>query len=842
MKKTQRIDAYRNIKKSIVSFLSVTLVTMLGLWGLFTMRYMSAGIANTSEQYYISQNFKNYEMISATGVTQDNVEKIKNTKGISDAEGVIQSFGNVKKGNYKANATILSLTENVSVPLLVKGKLPKGNDECVIGEDFAEVSKLKIGDKIKVNLTRPGIDDPVYNNEFVIKGFVKHPDYIRRKSTNVVVLPLSAYNMEGYNNIYTNVFIRADKANDVQVFSRDYYDRYSNITKSLKSLTKELKKDSEKYITDRIESQKKEEAKLYASQNLVSNNQELIANQEMLINEGKMDASDYTCKWILTDRRANAAFTDINANIHGMNTAGNIFGILFMLVTAIVCFSTITIIIDDQKKLVGTVKAFGFSKKEVFNKYLIFAVSASIIGDVLGVILAYIFSEIIQKNYAKSGIYQIGVSKSVVTLATTVIICLLMIVVCIIATVIACLDIIKHPASALMQGANPSKRKKKNKVTKTKSNKSLYSRLIFRNMLDDKARVIISIVIIGFSCILIGTGFSLKLGYTAMIDKQLSDVSVYDIRADLSTDDANEKAQIEKVLKDFNVDYLPATYKVTRYIWEERTDVGFLLCADADKIGDYYKIVDYKTKKTIKVPKEGVLVQNKLQERRNMNDGEQIILLNDSFEETTTTIKGNFTNYLGRLLIMSPEAYKKAFGETNVENCYYINLNGANGKALRADLVKACPDISFENKEDFKTTYSYESISSLYNILVGFTVSISVIMSIMILTNLANIAISRKKNQLIVMRINGFTVKETKRYLSRETAVTTFIGVVTGVIIGILMNPTILANLEPDDLLFVRSTHVFAWVMAIVLEVTFAIIIYSLSFRKIKDLRLRDIS
>ena len=115
-------------------------------------------------------------------------------------------------------------------------------------------------------------------------------------------------------------------------------------------------------------------------------------------------------------------------------------------------------------------------------------------------------------------------------------------------------------------------------------------------------------------------------------------------------------------------------------------------------------------------------------------------------------------------------------------------------------------------------------------------------MSFMILTNLANIFLNRKKTELTVMRINGFSIKQTRGYLAKETVVTTAIGVVLGVLLGAVGAPVIIKMVEQPDLQFIRTFHIFAWIAAVVLVVIFSVIINTLVFRKVKNLNLRDVA
>ena len=113
---------------------------------------------------------------------------------------------------------------------------------------------------------------------------------------------------------------------------------------------------------------------------------------------------------------------------------------------------------------------------------------------------------------------------------------------------------------------------------------------------------------------------------------------------------------------------------------------------------------------------------------------------------------------------------------------------------------------------------------------------------IMILTNMSNIFLTRKKTELTIMRVNGFSIKQTKGYLTKETVMTTVTGLILGVLIGIWVAPRITAQMQQPDLEFVKSFHPVPWLIAVGLESAFAVIISAFVFRKVKDLDLKDIS
>jgi ABC-type lipoprotein release transport system permease subunit len=397
----------------------------------------------------------------------------------------------------------------------------------------------------------------------------------------------------------------------------------------------------------------------------------------------------------------------------------------------------------------------------------------------------------------------------------------------------------------LMKGAvlRKNKQKKEAKAKKKTASKkgSLYSRLIIRNMIQDKARVSVTIAIIAFSCMLIGLGISLKFAYNGMMDGQESVVNRFDIRMDMNDDvsDEDEEALV-RVLEENKAGFMPAAVESTLYRWNNRLDGVSLICADPEKISEFYGVVDPKTGKDIELPENGILIQKRIHESYGMDPGDSLTVLDSSLREHDAEIRGTFVNYVGRTIVTSQEAYRSIFGKDSDANCYFIKLNGADREKLEEELLAVSDNISFEANNEFRM--EYEAGTIIYDILVFTTTGIAILISFMILTNLANIYLTRKKTELTIMRVNGFRIKEAKGYLSRESILTTAAGLALGVAVGAVFTPFAINYMQQPDLEFVKTFQPVAWMAAVVLEALFSIVINTLVYRKVKDLNLRDIA
>lgn len=1123
MKKTQLKDSTRNIRKRIVSYFSICLVIMLGCGAFLTSRFMEAGLSREAAGYLMDHNFKNFEMISSLGLTDANIEDIKKTEGVDDAEGVMVLTATVSKGHSKRTATVLSETKKISVPEIVEGKMPAADNELALAEDFSEKSGIKVGDKVKLQIKSSGMDYPFHTHSFVITGLVRHPDYVHRKLANVIIAPLSSFDEEVTDGYYTRAFIKSWDPSPAEFYSEKYledskplYDRLDKLAKefevkranefkaaayakidkewqdaqaklnesqekidanraklnsslassraklnsaqaklnkkvreyekklkaarakldkveayckildkklpgikqqykerredyensiaqykaeiaALEKVIEEIEKsgeltpeqredlinrlnlladilqeilnnidDVQKYIDsdefkDVIEKIKEasdgeidlsgladairniDEEKLqqiifdiYELRDKIADSQEFIDDAKRLIKtlndsintlegflesinkyegyislyeknkdkylakyekkwrdaknklererrkyqalidknwnkyysykkkyedklaeavallaenreeaeqklkEAREEVDKVDCKWLALDRKSNPGYLDLMSQLGTVHRTGTLFGIMFLVITAMVCLSTLTIIIEEQKKMIGTTKAFGFHRGEVLGKYLLFGASAAVTGDILAFATGTGLSAAVLKVYSRQNMYPFDNLHTIIMPGPVLLISAAMIATCALATVIACFDILRSPASMLMKGQTLADNRVANKKKKEASHRgSLYSRLIFRNMGDDKARVIISTFIVAACCLIMGLGITLKLSYRDTLNKQAYEINNFDLRVDFTSavKDADRKA-IEKVITDSGAEYIEAMYENRIYRGPDGIGALNLVCARPGEISDY--IGFYLEGKPVDPPSDGILLTQKMSERYSLSPGEKIIIYDNDVAAHEVNIEGFYNCYFGRMSIITPEAYKKYFGEEAKLNSRYIHLNGADSKKLRKAILAVSPNVTFDTPVSFRPAVA--AVSNMFNLVTFITTGIAILMSFMILTNLANIFLTRKKTELSVMRVNGFSIRQTKNYLAREALITTLVGLFVGVLAGSLSSSSLIRMIEPIDMQFDRSYQWIAWVAATGLEGVFALIIYTNTFRKVKKLNLRDIA
>ncbi len=92
------------------------------------------------------------------------------------------------------------------------------------------------------------------------------------------------------------------------------------------------------------------------------------------------------------------------------------------------------------------------------------------------------------------------------------------------------------------------------------------------------------------------------------------------------------------------------------------------------------------------------------------------------------------------------------------------------------------------------------------------------------------------------MRINGFTVGEVIRYVTRETVATTAAGVLLGIAVGSWIAYLIIRSMEQPFIQFERGVSVTAWLLGAAITVLFAVLVNAVALRRVKRLKLTDMS
>ena len=541
------------------------------------------------------------------------------------------------------------------------------------------------------------------------------------------------------------------------------------------------------------------------------------------------------CKWICTDADGNSGYIQTKLGNESVDSMKVTFSMMFVIVAGLVIFATVGKMVDEQRTQIGTPKALGFFMREIFAKYLIFGVSAALIGTVLGIVVARFLVEPFLLGVLTE-YFCFDLTKSFFFAVPVVIAVAAAIVLSVSAVALSCVRLLREPAIRLMQPKAPGVRKK----TGGGSKLSLYSRLILLNMRMDLKRVIVTIVSVAGCCALIVVGLTLKIAVSKPPDIQFGGIVKYDfsVKYDPSTE-PNAGKEIKALLDKEGTDYT-GVYSET--VFYRVTDLEFaeLFCGDINEIERFYELRNPDTKKMLYATNEGVLVGKRVAEEYRLDLGDEMELSIGGTKTATVRMGGFFENYIGSAFVMSRGYYEAVYGGTPEDNAFLVTLNGADAEELTEKLGRI-EGVSSITRSDSGRTIFETAMSAVDSIVVLF-IFIAGVMAGVVLLNLTNMYILQKKRELTIMRVNGFSVKEVIGYVLRETVVTTILGIILGFGMGSAVEYLIVRKLEQPVIGLFRGVSPLSWLIAAALTVVFTAIVNLIALRPVKNLKLTDVA
>ena len=966
MKKTQLKDALRNVKKRIVSFVSIILVMTVGVGIFLASRFGAQSSENAANLFYKEQNYHDFVINSTKGITEDDVSEIRKAAKVTDAEGIISLDMTAHGQGGKCAVHVLTASQRLDIPVVISGRLPEKIGECAVTTETAETLNISEGGKI----TLTGKNSAhLKEKELTVTGIMRHPDKYRVKevSTSDLLVSADSFDTDSLGVPYTGIIVKAETP--YNTFTDEYVQSVKDISVSLSSVGYKraalryevIKAAAEKSFTENdekladarkkldegaaeltllelllagveikhiaentelsseskrldsvkagLEAEKKEldkqkaeldgtpdeikendeknqiykiNLKLYEislsayESKLSSYNADIAAYEEKKVEydkdgeelterkkqledgkkqlsekeaeyeKGKAELEDAKrlfnetkpCSWIVTSRITNLSYVNMKDAISTYANIGKSFAVLFAVIGVLVCYATTGKIIDEQKKLVGTVKALGFKKGEILGKYMIFGVGGSMLGAIFGILTAYFILQPIMLKSVQAT-HLVGEYAKAFDLPAAVICVVTAALIGVLATVTACARLLAKPAVKLINGEAIGAKNKEKPLKDGKKPRSVYGGLILRNIRGDKTRVLITIVSIAGCCTLLMIGFTLKMGFEGVIKHQFGEIMKCETVIQFDPDDKEAGERVGKII-DADSESRSGVYRTGTIIKiGSDCELAQITCADPDTLNGYYRLYDTTKKKADRIPDGGAVIFSRLAEVYRLDIGDHFSILDETGVYRDVTISGIYNNYAGRDIFMSEEYGKKIFGDLVKTNCYTVNCTPEQSARLASILKEDDAVTDIKSKDELKGIF--QVASDTMNEMIYVMIILAGIMAAVVLLNLVKMQINQKKRELTVMRINGFTVRETVNYILRENILTTAAGLVLGLIVGNIASLINLSTVEHTDVQMPRYINLPSCVFSVLITLLFAAIVNFIALYDIRKLKLNKI-
>ena len=624
----------------------------------------------------------------------------------------------------------------------------------------------------------------------------------------------------------------ADARKELDDGWKEYYDgeeKYADGEKELADAYRELT-DGEKDYREGL--REYEDGKAEAD--------EKIADAEEKIADARRKVADIeSCEWYLFSRSYNPGYTGYGQDAERMANLASVFPVIFFLVAALVCLTTMTRMVEEQRVQIGSLKAMGYSGLAISRKYLLYGLLPSLTGGVFGLVIGYIlFPKMIFTAYqimyqmpnielrAYGGISAYSLLAAVA--CTTL------------ATLWACLATLRETPASLMRPRTP----KAGKRVFLEYIKPLWRKMSFthkvtaRNLFRYQKRFWMTVIGIGGCTALIIAGFGMRSSLLFTMSRQYDDLFHYSAQVTLA-DNAlpEERAAVEDFLAGDSrvVNDVPCAASSATVVTPSYSTTAYVEVMASDEIGKVVDLFDYKSGDPITMGDEGVYIDQKLSELLKVSVGDTFFLDGDARGDVT--VAGIYEHYTGHFIYMTPSYYEQTLHADSEPNAYLMNFTSDDTDTCNAifeKLLSMNGVVTTSRMRDTQDTYmhSMERVDFVVVIIILAAAALAMV----VLFNLSNINITERQRELATIKLLGFYDKEVSAYVYRENIVLTVFGILMGCFMGHWLHIYLVRSTEIDLMMFGRQTAPSAYVYAAILTMLFSVLVNVLAHFKMKKI------
>ena len=548
-------------------------------------------------------------------------------------------------------------------------------------------------------------------------------------------------------------------------------------------------------------------------------------------------------EWYVLDRNDNVGFSSFDADAKRMDSLSTVFPVIFFLVAALVALTTMTRMVDEERLIIGTYKALGYSNFKIASKYLTYALLASVLGGILGVTIGFkTLPQVCWNAYLL--MYTAPALMAPFNVKFAVIGCAAAMFCTLASTASVCRSALAETPASLMLPRAPKAGKRiwLESVPFIWKRLSFTWKVTFRNLFRYKKRLIMTVVgIMGCTGLLV-TGFGIRDSVSNIINYQYHHIDRYDTMIGLSEDGVSDEAR--NVLDSKLASWLAVDFRAADIYTGDGSNSlsGYLyIPEDADRLKDFIELRERVSQKDIPFGSGAVVITEKLARTLGLSVGDEVAVKNDDGELVTFTVTGVAENYVYHYIYIDPVLYEQRMGEPPGYNAV-IATGAGDDQTVRTKLAD-----TLRSTDGISTVMFTEEISAKFDDMVKSMNAIVLVLIVcagalafVVLYNLTNINVTERKREIATIKVLGFFDREVTAYIYRETSILALIGCALGLVLGIYMHAFVVQTVEVDNVMFGRDIMPMSFVWSALLTLGFSVIVDTAMFGKLKKISMAD--
>ena len=487
----------------------------------------------------------------------------------------------------------------------------------------------------------------------------------------------------------------------------------------------------------------------------------------------------------------------------------NIFPIFLYFVAALVTFTTMGRMVDEERTNSGTLKALGYTNGDVMLKFTVYGFTASTIGTVIGVLAGHTVLPLIVEHAYSSGFTMPSIKLGFHPWVTLVSFLLAWMSAVVPTWIVASRELREKPA-ALLLSKPPAKGSKifLERVTPIWNRLNFTRKVTARNIFRYKMRMFMTIFGVCGAVSLLTAGLGVQASIGQIGERQFDELIHYDLIA--VEQSSTNSAQIDELKKALNKDSVSSSIAAhyeelskTSGKNSDKQQITLLATDDAYNFGTYLTLRDRSSHEKRIMVNDGAIISERLSEMLHVSVGDSFSVTDAGGVEHTVKVSGICEMYIGHFVFMNAQCYEKMFGTDYSENSYMVRLKDssvANAERQGARLMKLSAVQSVVQNTTQKNMVStiVESLNQIMEVLI----IVAVMLAVVILYNLTNLNVSERIRELSTIKVLGFHTNETTMYIYRETMLLSGLGILAGYGFGAWLHGYIVTEVPPDEVMF----------------------------------------
>ena len=555
------------------------------------------------------------------------------------------------------------------------------------------------------------------------------------------------------------------------------------------------------------------------------------AHQEIADGEKELDDMEIP-QWYVLDRGSNQTYVEYEQDTDRIVAIGSVFPVIFFLVAALICLTTMTRMVEEGRTQIGILKALGYRKGAIAAKYIFYSLLATAVASIIGILAGQKFLPAVIIN-AYGILYNtlpevltpihasFSITSAIPAVASTTL-----------AAFLACRSELKEVPAQLMRPQAPKtgKRILLERIGWLWRRLSFSQKSTMRNLFRYKKRFWMTVLGIGGCMGLLLVGFGLRDSILAIGDNQFKELRIFSGSLAFEEDISDE--EVQQITDTLNQDErISQTLKATELSVDvscsgrERSSYMDII-ENPDQADSFFVLRDRKTQKRYHLDDSGVIITEKLAKLLDVKAGDVITIQENEEDPAEVTVTAVVENYFYHYIYITPDLYERVFHrEAKDHDLFFItrDKDPETQEAIQKDYM-AMDGVSYLSFTSDISERVEDMIRSMDSVIYVIVIA-AAMLAFVVLYNLNNINICERRRELATLKVLGFYDTEVSGYVLRENIWLTFFGCFLGVAFGLLLHRYMIQTVEIDIMMFGRKINFGSFLLSILLTWLFSALV-----------------